>query len=168
MKKMVVMITMALVTGLLAFGISRYWMQCCAAAPAATNLGDPATLASQLDLSPDQTKQLETLQQQWLTRLTECCNRHCAAKGRLETLLASASADPAESKQTIRLIAESQADADIASLELVTGIRALLTPDQLATFNRRMTVCLGHSAQARKTACLASMKSGLTNIAIHK
>lgn len=149
----------ALLTGLAAFAAIRWHAR--AETPPLATLSDVTQLARRLDLSADQVKAIAALQSQYGATLDTCCAQHCAARLQLGGLMFKPEADPARLKALVEEMARAQLQSDLATLEQMRRIHALLTPDQQRRYEQQVGACVcaaacprgsDHCAEGKKTA----------------
>ena len=105
-----------------------------AAAPA--NPNDPASLLTQLNLSPEQTAQMRSIQGESVPQARALNQRLNQARRALDEAIYSDAVDEALIEQRARDVAEAQAALVRLRAQTELRVRRVLTPEQLQTFRR--------------------------------
>jgi len=115
---------------------------CRRATPGADTWQNVSYLAKELKLTDEQTRQVQALQAELGTQLTDCCARHCAARARLpEALAAGTNGDAAAEARVTEMVSAYEA-SERTTLAHLRRVRGVLTPQQCRRFDALITECL--------------------------
>ena len=122
----------------LAFGIlaGRWCGGVCRmpARDALPGLYDEAQLAKELHLTPDQAVAVRALVAEYRQTLSGFCAKHCTLRAQMADLLPPTGTDSAKLQELVEKMGQLQVQSDLATLEHIRKIGALLTPAQMVTF----------------------------------
>ncbi len=126
---------------------ARMWI-CGATGSDVERLQDVSHLARVLDLRPDQVTAIGALQKNLCGSLAACCARHCACRKELASVLVADPFDSARAREIRESLCRAYADSEMATLEHIRNIRALLDDWQRAKFDRMITESLSRACGA--------------------
>jgi Spy/CpxP family protein refolding chaperone len=125
------------------------------AAPAELNpAADLQKVARTLNLTPEQTRQVDALTSEFCRQAQTACDEHCAARCQLARSLFVQQADAAASRALVDRMCAAYAEREHATLEHLLKLRDVLTPAQRSELNRQMALCLcDHCASSTGACC---------------
>lgn len=133
-RKWIIPLVGAVASGVLAFIVTRF-MVCDTEKLPLDCLQDASILVRTLDLSESQAREIRALHAKLGPQLNDCCTRHCAARARLGTAIASETSgtDQAESILSEMCLAYEQSER--ATLNHIRAVRAVLNAKQRRQFD---------------------------------
>ncbi|MBI2441280.1 MAG: Spy/CpxP family protein refolding chaperone [Lentisphaerae bacterium] len=145
-KNLFLALLAALVLGILAFSLTR-WTVCArhgtlAAQVLPSRLEDISFLTKELRLEPEQVRELTKLHAALATKLSDCCQRHCAVRARLGPALGNETNGMVQAKMMIAEMCRSYEEGELATLEHIQHVRAILNQEQKRRFDELIAECL--------------------------
>lgn len=122
-----------------AIGKRHVWA---APAPTIDRLKDPAFLARALDLTPEQRGQVQELLSAYTRELGQCCSSHCSARMKLGHSLFKPGWDAGKDKELVEAMCRAQAETELATLQHIRAVHALLNPGQQRQFEQMVSGCI--------------------------
>lgn len=153
-KRWLLALLTTVVLGALAFGLTRF-LVCTRHGQFPDRLENAEFLIRELRLSDEQAVALAKLHQSLNTKLENCCQRHCAARARLGGALNNETNGTAQARMIVGEMVRTYEESELATLEHIQNLRAILSPEQRQRFDELITECLcqacpvcGRSAKA--------------------
>jgi Spy/CpxP family protein refolding chaperone len=153
-KTFLALAVLALLVTAVSFGVARWSVHCAMATPV-VKLNDTAWLKHELNLTDAQTAEVGKLEQDFNTRIGNCCDKHCDARLALSKELEKSAVDLTKVNACVDQMTAAQAESEHATLDHILSIRALLTPEQQQRYAKLVSqqVCnacpidMSHKAQ---------------------
>ena len=120
--------------------------------------GDTAALEKLLKLTPPQTEQVRALAKDFAAKAGDACDKHCEARCDLARKLFHENAQPEELKKSADEMCAAYAEQEQATLEHLTKLRAILTPDQARVLNQKFAACICEKCAGGAGSCCHSEK----------
>jgi hypothetical protein len=115
--------------------------------PDLDQLRDAKYLKSALGLTDEQAASIQSLQEEYISELEECCGRHCQARAKLgEAMFADSGTDVLHA--TVESMCRAQIDSEMATITHIRKVHDSLTPDQQEKYERMVTGCVCGSCPA--------------------
>jgi Spy/CpxP family protein refolding chaperone len=92
-----------------------------------------------LDLSPDQVRELESLNRHLRQQLQESCHRNCSAR---RELISANEPDENLHESILKKMCDAYEESERATLQHIQAVRALLDEQQRRTFDQLLSRCL--------------------------
>ena len=141
-RRWILPVLLALVAGVLAFGISRR-VSCRTVEDPMERLRDVSFLVRELKLSGEQEKEVRALHAELGNKLGECCARHCAARARLGQALTAGTNGEAQAELVVTEMCRAYEQSERAALDHMRRMRGLLNEEQRRQFDRMVQDCMG-------------------------
>jgi len=103
---------------------------------------DAGWLIGNMKLNQEQAKAVRALEQEYRNRLTASCATHCAARTKMRDILLKPEANANQTRALVESMAKAQGESDLATVEHLRKINALLTPDQRKKFETLTMDCI--------------------------
>ena len=138
-----IVVSLAVVAGILAFWGTRLAV-CPKPAPSPLGaLGVETHLKTELGLTDRQTSEIHDLDGKLAAQLSDQCGRYCAVRAELGAALMTEGTNSVEmSRRLVDQMCAIQAASELATLEHIRKVSALLNPDQRKQFLSNLTRCL--------------------------
>ena len=140
-RNLVTSLITIIAAGLVAFGVTR-WTARAASEPSMDRLQNSDWLERALKLAPDQVAELRKLEQAYGSDLSDCCERHCAARMEIGETLFKPDWNSDKQKELSEKLCKAQLDTEVATLEHIRKVHSLLTPDQQTTYEELVSSCI--------------------------
>ncbi len=115
-----------------------------------------AQLSSLLNLTEAQAAEVDKLNGAYAQQVREACDAHCANRCQLGEALRRDTLTHADARALMERMCASQQENEMATLEHILSVRAILTPDQRALFAQAIGNCLCSTCEADKSSCCAN------------
>jgi hypothetical protein len=112
------------------------------APPSMAQLRDAAWLQRSLGLSAEQSAAVAKLQGGLRSDLEGCCAQHCAARAELGVIIFDESKSPDDIAPVVERMCKAQLRSDLATVEHIRKVRALLTPEQRTRYEKMVSGCV--------------------------
>lgn len=117
-------------------------------------------LSKTLHLEPSQVKAISEMQPELGRKLSDCCGRHCRARGQLFNALLASTNGIEDARALVDEMCRAQADSEMATLEHIRRIYQVLNPEQRKEYARQLggmtctdcTVCEGQPGEGLQHA----------------
>lgn len=145
-RRWLIPVLVAIVIGALAYGLTR-WTACTMCRPATNQpvpdrLQDVSFLSRELRLSDVQAREVAKLHVSLTTKLADCCQRHCAVRARLGPALCNETNGTVQARMIVEEMCRADAESELATLDHIQRVRALLNPEQKKRFDALITECV--------------------------
>ena len=140
-RRWLIPVLVAVTIGVLAYGLTR-WVACNRCDPSPNRLESVSFLRRELGLTETQAREIRQLQVSFGAKLTDCCERHCAARMRLGKALGSETNGPAQAQAMITEMCRAYEASELATLEHIQRVRELLNLEQKRRFDELITECV--------------------------
>ena len=140
-RQWLIPLLVAVVIGAMAYGLTR-WVACTRCRPSPDRLENVSFLSRELGLTETQAQEIRQLQTLLGAKLTDCGERHCAARVRLGKALSSETNSAAQAQALIAEMCRAYEVSELATLEHIQRVRELLNPEQKRRFDELITKCL--------------------------
>lgn len=134
----------AVAIGALSYGLAR-WAVCSRCQPAPDRLEDVSFLKQELGLSAAQTRDIRQLQRALGAKLTDCCERHCAARARLAKALGNETNGATRAQALVAEMCRVHEESELATLAHIQRLHAILNQEQKRRFDELISECLCQS-----------------------
>jgi len=139
----IVVVLLALGAGLVAFWATRMAICSRPARLSSYALGDVTHLKTELKLEDRQVAGIRLLEQKLAVQLADQCGQYCAMRAELgEALMREGSHSEEVSRRLVDRMCAIQSASELATLDHVRKVSALLNPEQRKTFLAGLTKCL--------------------------
>lgn len=118
-----------------------------------TRLADTSTLEKTLHLTPEQTAKVRTLSAQFNDRAGKACDLHCEARCTLARKLFHENAGPDDVRPYVEKMCMAYAEQEKATVDQLTALRAVLTPEQARLLNRQLAGCICDKCASSDGSC---------------
>lgn len=142
-RRLLGILALAVAVGLVAFWGARLAVCSKSTRPPLCELGQGTHLQAELGLDERQAGEVRALERELAGQLSEQCGRYCAVRAALgEALLAEGPNAVAESRRLVGEMCAIQSASELATLEHIRKVSAVLTPGQRQKFLSGLTRCL--------------------------
>ena len=142
-RGMVIAVGLAVVAGAVAFWATRMVVCSKPAHPGLCALGESTHLIAELGLDDRQTAEVRALDRELAAQLSDQCGQYCAVRAELgAVLLAGGTNAVVVSRQLVNRMCAVQAASELATLQHIQKVSAILSPEQRKTFLSGLTRCL--------------------------
>ena len=122
---------------------------------------DPLRLISEirfdwLDLTPAQAAEVERLRPAHESAVVAGCNAQCADRCRLVRVLTAPEWDRDQARAAVEAMCEAHRASEMATLDYLEALRAILTPGQQARLLTRVGACLCETCALGRDSCCTS------------
>ena len=136
----------AVIIGAMAYGLTR-WAACNRCQPAPDRqmpgrLEDVSFLKRELRLNDAQAREIAKLHVSWNAKLADCCQRHCAVRARLGPALCNETNGTVQAKMIVEEMCRAYEAGELATLDHIQRVRALLNPEQKKRFDELIAECV--------------------------
>ncbi|MEI8352700.1 MAG: periplasmic heavy metal sensor [bacterium] len=136
-------VLLAVLAGSVAFWGTRLAVRHRPARAALCSLGGGTHLKPELGLDDRQVAALSTLEKDLAGQLSDLCGQYCAARAELADALARENSPSVQASHTlVNRMCDLQAASEVATLNHIRKVSALLTPEQRRRFLSSLTQCL--------------------------
>ena len=144
---MIFAVGLAVVAGAVAFWATRMVVCSKPARPELCALGESTHLITELGLDDRQAAEVRALDRELATQLSDQCGQYCAVRAELGEVLLAGRTNAAEvSQQLVNRMCAVQAASELATLQHIQKVSAVLSPEQRKAFLSGLTRCLCGSA----------------------
>jgi hypothetical protein len=120
--------------------------------------GNTAALEKMLKLTPQQAEQARVLAKEFETKAGGACDKHCEARCDLARKLFRENVQPEELKQSTAEMCAAYAEQENATLEHLTKLRAILTPEQARVLDQKFAACICEKCAGGSGSCCRAEK----------
>ncbi|MFH1969360.1 MAG: Spy/CpxP family protein refolding chaperone [Verrucomicrobiota bacterium] len=140
-KRWLIPVLVAVIIGAMAYGLTR-WAACSQCQPSPGRLENVSFLKRELGLTETQAQEIRQLQTSLGVKLTDCGERHCAARVRLGKALSSETNSAAQAQALVAEMCRAYEESELATLDHIQRVRELLNPEQKRRFDELITECV--------------------------
>ncbi len=140
-KNWLITMLVAVIIGALAYGLTR-WAVCTRCRPVPDRLEDISFLRRELRLNDVQAREIAKLHVSLNAKLADCCQRHCAVRARLGQALGNETNGTVQARMIVEEMGRAYAASELATLDHIQRVRALLNPEQKRRFDELITECV--------------------------
>ncbi|MFA5042892.1 MAG: Spy/CpxP family protein refolding chaperone [Kiritimatiellia bacterium] len=158
-KSWLIPVMVAVIVGAMAYGLTR-WTVCSRCRPAPDRLEDSSFLRRELRLGETQSREIAKLHAALNATLADCCRRHCAARVRLGPVLCNETNGVVQARLIIGEMGRAYEAGELATLEHIQRVRALLNPQQKKRFDELIAECACRSCPMCGGRAAAAPKAG--------
>ena len=137
----IIPLMIAVVVGLLAYGITRS-STCVGPVTPVDRLHDVSFLVRELKLSEAQASRIRSLQSGLAASLGDCCGRHCSARAKLGQALADETNAATRTEEVLKEMCRVYEESERATLDHVRRVREVLDVQQRKRFDAMLTSCV--------------------------
>lgn len=134
-------VVVAVVIGALAYGLTR-WAACPRCRPVPDPLANVSFLSRELGLNDVQAREIAKLHVSLNAKLADCCRRHCAVRARFGQALRNETNGTVQARMIVEEISRAYEASELATLDHIQRVRALLNPEQKKRFDDLITECV--------------------------
>ncbi len=151
-------LTLLALTAAAAFTVGRLSIHSATSFDPAQDL-NAARLSSLLNLTEAQAAEVDKLNATYSQQVSAACDTHCANRCQLGAALRKDTVTQEDARALMERMCASQQQNEMATLEHILGVRAILTPDQRALFAQAIGNCLCSTCEADQSSCCANPKT---------
>ena len=140
-KSWLIPLLVAVIIGAMAYGLTR-WSVCTRCRPAPDRLEDISFLSRELRLNDVQAREIAKLHVALNAKLADCCQRHCAIRARLGPALCNETNGTVQARMIVEEMGRAYEAGELATLDHIQRVRALLNPEQRRRFDELITECM--------------------------
>ena len=155
----------AVAAGVVAYGVARNAV-CDRSDVSLDRLQDVSFLARELELNDAQVREIKRLHTTLGVKLNDCCRRHCAARARLGNMLSTETNETDRTREIVGQMCRAYEESELATLDHMQQVRALLKPEQKRRFGALIGRCLCKSREMIN--CAASTRVGMDSCEVRK
>ena len=145
-KAWLIPVLIAVIIGALACGLTRWaacnWCQPAPGRPVPDRLEDVSFLSRELRLNDAQAAEIAKLHVSWNAKLADCCQRRCAVRARLGPALCNETNGTVQARMIVEEMCRAYEAGELATLDHIQRVRALLNPEQKKRFDELITECV--------------------------
>lgn len=137
------LVILVVAAGILAFWVTRMTVCSRTTRLPSYSLGQVVHLKAELGLDARQVAEIRTLERELAAQLSEQCGSYCAVRAELGSALLEEGTNAAvDARRLVDRMCAIQSASELATLEHIRKVSALLTPDQRKQFLGGLTKCL--------------------------
>lgn len=143
-KRWLIPVLVAVIIGAMAYGLTR-WAACSQCQPSPGRLENVSFLKRELRLNEVQSCEIAKLHGFLNAKLADCCQRHCAVRARLGQALGNETNGTVQARMIVEEMCRAYEASELATLDHIQRVRALLNPEQKKRFDELITECVCES-----------------------
>lgn len=145
-------VLIAIVIGAMAYGLTR-WAVCTRCQPSPDRLEDVSFLRRELGLTETQAREIRQLQTSLGAKLTDCCERHCAARARMVQALTADTNGNAQAEAVLAEMCRAYEQSERVTLNHIRAVRAVLNAEQRRQFDTMISDCMCRPCSMHGGSC---------------